>query len=100
MKSLDEYRKELEKDPAARRKLRKLEKEFNEATENLTEEELIKYGLKPASDQTDSEGDVKKDAAGAADSGSIKSVDSESRRIMDSKSKKAAGVIDLISKKI
>ena len=28
MKSLDEYRKELEQDPKARRSLKKLEKEF------------------------------------------------------------------------
>ena len=48
MKSLDEYRKELEQDPKARRSLKKLEKEFRLVEESLTEEELVKYGLKPA----------------------------------------------------
>lgn len=48
MKSLDEYRKELEQDPKARRSLKKLEKEFKSVEESLTEEELVKYGLKPA----------------------------------------------------
>ena len=47
MKTLEEYREELENDPKARRTLKKLEKEFREVEENLTEEELIKYGLKP-----------------------------------------------------
>ncbi len=82
MKSLDEYRKELEQDPSARRKLRKLEKEFMEVEENLTEEELIKYGLKPA------------DESGKKDSDSHRTDDS------DTENKKAADVLDVISRKI
>ena len=48
MKSLDEYRKEIEQDPKARRRLKKLEKEFEAVEDSLTDEELVKYGLKPA----------------------------------------------------
>lgn len=51
MKTLEEYKKELEQDPKARRRLKKLEKEFEAVEESLTEEELIKYGLKPAEDK-------------------------------------------------
>ena len=53
MKSLEEYKEELEKDPKSRRVLKKLEKEYREVEENLTDEELIKYGLKAALEETD-----------------------------------------------
>ena len=55
MKTLEEYKKELEQDPKARRRLKKLEKEFEAVEESLTEEELIKYGLKPADGLTQSD---------------------------------------------
>lgn len=55
MKTLEEYRKELEKDPKARRRLKKLEKEFRDVENSLTEEELIRYGLKPAPEDTEDE---------------------------------------------
>lgn len=84
MKSLDEYRKELEQDPAARRKLRKLEKEFSKVEESLTEEELIKYGLKPAAD-----------AAGHNDSN-----ESFAATNSDAGNKKADDVLDVISRKM
>lgn len=76
MKSLEEYREEIEKDPKARRRLKKLEKEFQSVEESLTEEELVKYGLKPVpeeEDQTD-----KKTADGSAVSAVL---DSISRKI-------------------
>ena len=60
MKSLEEYRKELEKDPKAKRKLAKLEKEYREVEKSLTEEELVKYGLK---EKPDDGGENKKTAA-------------------------------------
>ena len=75
MKTLDEYRKELEKDPKARRTLKKLEKEFQEVEESLTEEELIKYGLKQPEEKED-----KKDAA-ADDSAAASVLDSIMRKI-------------------
>ncbi len=55
MKSLEEYKKEIEQDPKARRRLKKLEKEFEAVEESLTDEELIKYGLKPAETQESQE---------------------------------------------
>ena len=45
MMDLDEYREKLNKDPEARRKLRKLEKEYESVTSGLTPEELEKYGF-------------------------------------------------------
>ena len=53
MKSLEEYKEELEKDPKSRRVLKKLEKEYREVEESLTEEELIRYGLKAAPEEKD-----------------------------------------------
>ena len=84
MKSLDEYRKELEQDPAARRKLRKLEKEFSKVEESLTEEELIKYGLKPAADAAGHNNSDESSAATSSAAGD----------------KKAADVLDVISRKM
>ena len=55
MKSLEEYKKEIEQDPKARRRLKKLEREFEAVEESLTDEELIKYGLKPAETQESQE---------------------------------------------
>lgn len=83
MKSLDEYRKEIEKDPKARRKLRKLEEEFHEVEESLTEEELIKYGLKPSGDDEDLSGGAgQSDKKTAADDSAADSVlDSIARKI-------------------
>ena len=70
MKSLEEYRKEIEKDPRAKRKLAKLEKEYHEVEESLTEEELIKYGLKnPPGEKKE-----KKTAAGDAAADVIDSI--------------------------
>lgn len=78
MKSLEEYKKEIEQDPKARRRLKKLEKEFEQVEESLTDEELVKYGLKPAApdghaDEVCDAGDVDTktpaiDKAGASDS--------------------------------
>lgn len=76
MKTLDEYRKEVEKDPKARRRLKKLEKEFLDVENSLTEEELVKYGLKPAPESNETE---EKNAASG---------------------KAADTVIDLISRKV
>lgn len=76
MKTLDEYRKEIEKDPKARRTLRKLEKEFEKIEENLTEEELVKYGLKPDTSSDNAE----KDTA-ASDNAAASVIDSISRKI-------------------
>ncbi len=78
MKTLDEYRKELEQDPKARRRLKKLEKEFRTVEESLTEEELIKYGL------------VQKDPVEGSEG---KENDAQADR-------EAAGVIDILSHKI
>lgn len=66
MKTIDEYRKELEKDPKARRTLKKLEKEFQEVEESLTEEELIKYGLKQPEEKEDKKDDAADDSAAAS----------------------------------
>ena len=77
MKTLDEYRKELEQDPKARRRLKKLEKEFQSVEESLTEEELIKYGL--VKKNPDEGSDIKEN---------------------DAQADKAAGVIDILSHKI
>lgn len=67
MKTLEEYKKEVEQDPKARRRLKKLEKEFEAVEESLTDEELIKYGLKPAvGDAAPEEADGQKPAAGDA----------------------------------
>ena len=66
MKTMDEYRKELEKDPKARRTLKKLEKEFQEVEESLTEEELIKYGLKKPEEKEKTEKDAAADDSAAA----------------------------------
>lgn len=84
MKSLEEYRKELEQDPKARRRLKKLEKEFQEVEDSLTEEELVKYGLKPAADTDAADGvnDADADAANdAADSKAASVLDSIARKI-------------------
>ena len=77
MKTLDEYRKELEQDPKAKRRLKKLEKEFQAVEESLTEEELIKYGL------------VKKEPSEGSDA-----------EEKDARADEAAGVIDILSHKI
>lgn len=79
MKSLDEYKKEIEQDPKARRRLKKLEKEFEAVEESLTDEELLKYGLKPA--EPDAQDDQTSDEPDALNS-------------------EASSVIDLISRKI
>ena len=74
MKTLDEYRKELEQDPKARRRLKKLEKEFQSVEDSLTDEELVKYGLKPAEpehEEQPSEDNKKNDAAEGAASAVI-----------------------------
>ena len=90
MKSLEEYKKEIEKDPKARRRLKKLEKEFEKVEESLTEEELVKYGLKPA--ETDNENAPDDFFAGnESKSGSSQSDGSSNAA--------AASVIDLISRK-
>ncbi|MBQ3282122.1 MAG: hypothetical protein IJH41_06935 [Eubacterium sp.] len=85
MKTLEEYKKEIEQDPKARHRLKKLEKEFQSVEENLTEEELVKYGLKPAEEELKpAEDDLSaSDGTDAADSNS-----------------KAGSVIDLISRKL
>ncbi len=66
MKTLEEYKEEIEKDPKARRRLKKLEKEFEAVEESLTEEELVKYGLKPAEAETDNEAENASDNKGKA----------------------------------
>ncbi len=58
MKSLEEYKKEIEQDPKARRRLKKLEKEFQAVEESLTDEELEKYGLKPAAGEAPSANEI------------------------------------------
>lgn len=80
MKTLDEYRKELEKDPRMKRKLKKLEEEYESVEKSLTEEELVKYGLKPAAHEGNETSDdsTEKDAANEA----------------------ASSVIDVLSRKI
>ena len=87
MKSLEEYRKEIEQDPKARRRLKKLEKEFEKVEESLTDEELVKYGLKPAEPESaDGQGGVSSaDVSGQGSSGADNAA--------------AASVIDLISKR-
>lgn len=90
MKSLEEYKKEIEKDPKARRRLKKLEKEFEKVEESLTEEELVKYGLKPAETEDENlQDDVF--AGNESESGSSQSDGSSNAA--------AASVIDLISRK-
>lgn len=113
MKSLEEYRKELEKDPKARRRLKKLEKEFQQVEDSLTEEELVKYGLKPAvgaaaSDVSASDVTASGTAAGAdSDAGSANSAASLSSVADNSASSAnknaadhAASVLDTIARKI
>ena len=70
MKTLEEYRKEVEQDPKARRRLKKLEREFEAATESLTDEELVKYGLKaeePAESEKPEEPEVSAASGGSAE---------------------------------
>ena len=76
MKTLYEYRKELEQDPKARRTLKKLEKEFREVEDSLTEEELIKYGLKPAPESEEG-----KEKTAASDKTAVPVIDLISRKI-------------------
>ena len=87
MKSLKEYKKEIEQDPKARRRLKKLEKEFEQVEQSLTDEELIKYGLRPAEQNTPETGSV------PADPENNKTPASDKAGAVDS-------VIDVISRKI
>ena len=86
MKSLEEYKKEIEQDPKARRRLKKLEKEFQNVEENLTEEELVKYGLKPEeteNSEADNSGDM-------CDAG----------KIVDTSGSEVDSVLDVLSHRI
>lgn len=86
MKSLDEYRKELEQDPKTRRRLRKLEKEFESVEASLTEEELVKYGLKPADPEDGADDKTQDDASETAKKDTAKNA--------------ASSVIDVLTHKI
>ena len=119
MKSLEEYKKEIEQDPKARRRLKKLEKEFEAVEESLTEEELVKYGLKPAASE-DAAAGIEADAAasqnGSSDGDAAASADEKtpvtdeagagesnsSSPAVDSGSNSPAvdSVLDVISRKI
>ena len=92
MKSLEEYRKELEKDPKARRRLKKLEKEFQQVEDSLTEEELVKYGLKPAPNASDATADASDATAKASDAAAEAASDADDTA--------AASVLDRIARKI
>lgn len=123
MKSLDEYKKEIEQDPKARRRLKKLEKEFEAVEESLTDEELVKYGLKPAEpdahdDQTSDDPDVNEDQTSkdpdAQDyqtsddpdtlngqkSNDLDMNENQTSNEPDALNSEASSVIDLISRKI
>jgi|GEM_PF-6023677 len=56
MMDLEEYRKKLNQDPKARRTLRKLEKEYEKVTSELTPEEAAKYGFAGGADEAPSPG--------------------------------------------
>ena len=108
MKSLDEYRKELEQDPKARRSLKKLEKEFKSVEESLTEEELVNYGLKPAEEivgcglKPAEPGEEEGSAGGnAAEAGARAARDvsaaTDAKKKAAAADAAAAGVIDILS---
>ena len=69
------------------KELKKLEKEFEKVEESLTEEELVKYGLKPAEPES-------ADGQGGASSADVSGQESSG-----ADNAAAASVIDLISKR-
>ena len=106
MKSLEEYKKEIEQDPKARRRLKKLEKEFEAVEESLTDEELIKYGLKPAETQESQESQESQAVQESRKAQETQDTDSEkpsgsSELISDSSDDPAANaVLDSIARKL
>ena len=100
MKSLEEYKKEIEQDPKARRRLKKLEKEFEAVEESLTDEELIKYGLKPAETQESQEPQESQKAQETQDTDSEKPSDSSDPISESSDDPAANAVLDSIARKL
>lgn len=101
MKSLDEYKKEIEQDPKARRRLKKLEKEFEAVEESLTDEELVKYGLKPAEpDAHDDQTSDDPDTLNGQKSNDLDMNENQTSNEPDALNSEASSVIDLISRKI
>ena len=100
MKSLEEYKKEIEQDPKARRRLKKLEREFEAVEESLTDEELIKYGLKPAETQESQESQESRKAQETQDTDSEKLSGSSDPISETSDDPAANAVLDSIARKL